>query len=54
VGLRPGYDRKAPEQEKWSIEVPMLFLQNQRPSVRVVRRKGLTVASLREECDVET
>jgi hypothetical protein len=28
VGFRPGYDRKAAEHEKWSIEVPIMFLQN--------------------------
>ena len=28
IGLRPGYDRKAGENEKWSVEVPLMFLQN--------------------------
>ena len=28
VGFRPSYDRKAGADEKWSIEVPLMFLQN--------------------------
>lgn len=28
IGFRPGYDREAQEDEKWSIEVPVMFLQN--------------------------
>jgi len=28
VGFRPGYNRTAAENEKWSIELPIMFLQN--------------------------
>ena len=28
VGFRPGYNREAAENEKWSIEFPIMFLQN--------------------------
>jgi hypothetical protein len=44
VGIRPGYDRKAPKDEKWSVEIPLLFLQNSKDlqSALADEKAGLT------------